>query len=541
MEIQRTSTLGSSHVARSQYSFRRRPSKVFLGLVFTCLVGLLSALPPAAHADCCQMASTCGDMVGLGCTTLGGTEIPGWSCVTQCSMQGGFPVNCVNRCVAPTPTPGPPTATPTPTATAPPPSPSPVPPCCMIGGAICAAVDPGFCATYGGVVGPAGSFCADECGPTGCITACRLPSPTPTPTSTGPTATATPSPSTTATPRPNVCCDLSSPFQGCINISEQTCTSAGGVPAPDGYICAGSQQCIPPNSTPTPTPVSVCCEVNIPDPVCAETSAAICASAGGTVAPPGYVCSCGPNSCLGQCVPPAPPTASETPADTPTATPTATATPTPTSNTALCGNGAVEANEECDDGNTAPDDGCDATCAIEPGCPPAVDPSCRAPITAGKASIARASANPGDKNKLQWKWLAGSATDKTDFGDPLTSDGYLVCLYDGSGLRATLRAPAAGTCGTKPCWRDVSYGYLYKDKDGTPNGIHVLQLKQGTDGKARIKVKAKGANVPMPLTSSLLSPLTVQLRRASGGPCWGASYAAPYDKDDGVVLTDKAD
>jgi cysteine-rich repeat protein len=203
----------------------------------------------------------------------------------------------------------------------------------------------------------------------------------------------------------------------------------------------------------------------------------------------------------------------------------------------VCGNGAVESGEHCDDGNTTPGDGCDATCANEPGCPAAVDPSCRTPITAGKASIALAS----DKGKLQWKWLAGSATDKAEFGDPLTSDGYFVCLYDGSGLRATLRAPAGGTCGKNPCWKDVPYGYLYKDKDGTPNGISLLQLKQGADGEARIKVKAKGSNVPMPMTPSLLSPLTVQLRRTIGGPCWGASYAAPYDKDDGVILKDKAD
>jgi cysteine-rich repeat protein len=33
---------------------------------------------------------------------------------------------------------------------------------------------------------------------------------------------------------------------------------------------------------------------------------------------------------------------------------------------AVCGNGAVETGEECDDGNTAPGDGCDASCDREP-------------------------------------------------------------------------------------------------------------------------------------------------------------------------------
>ncbi|KNC47494.1 uncharacterized protein AMSG_02511 [Thecamonas trahens ATCC 50062] len=38
---------------------------------------------------------------------------------------------------------------------------------------------------------------------------------------------------------------------------------------------------------------------------------------------------------------------------------------------ATCGNGAIEAGETCDDGNTTPDDGCAANCTAEPGwtCP----------------------------------------------------------------------------------------------------------------------------------------------------------------------------
>ena len=32
-----------------------------------------------------------------------------------------------------------------------------------------------------------------------------------------------------------------------------------------------------------------------------------------------------------------------------------------------CGDGVIEAGEQCDDGNAAPGDGCGATCRIEPG------------------------------------------------------------------------------------------------------------------------------------------------------------------------------
>jgi cysteine-rich repeat protein len=39
-------------------------------------------------------------------------------------------------------------------------------------------------------------------------------------------------------------------------------------------------------------------------------------------------------------------------------------------NSGECGNGRVEAGEQCDDGNTASDDGCSATCAAEGATPP---------------------------------------------------------------------------------------------------------------------------------------------------------------------------
>lgn len=38
-----------------------------------------------------------------------------------------------------------------------------------------------------------------------------------------------------------------------------------------------------------------------------------------------------------------------------------------TASTSLCGNGAIDGTEECDDGNTAPSDGCDGTCSVEAG------------------------------------------------------------------------------------------------------------------------------------------------------------------------------
>lgn len=62
--------------------------------------------------------------------------------------------------------------------------------------------------------------------------------------------------------------------------------------------------------------------------------------------------------------------------------------------TAVCGNGAAEAPEECDDGNTTAGDGCSATCTLEAGGNIATCPGKGFRLPAGKMSFA------GDSNLL---------------------------------------------------------------------------------------------------------------------------------------------
>ena len=61
-------------------------------------------------------------------------------------------------------------------------------------------------------------------------------------------------------------------------------------------------------------------------------------------------------------VPPPPPLTPPTPTNTPTLTPTATPVSTAA---ATCGNGVLDAGEQCDDGNNVSGDGCSATCQSE--------------------------------------------------------------------------------------------------------------------------------------------------------------------------------
>jgi hypothetical protein len=153
--------------------------------------------------------------------------------------------------------------------------------------------------------------------------------------------------------------------------------------------------------------------------------------------------------------------------------------------------------------------------------------------------------NPADltntKDKLGWKWIKGTATTTGDFGTPLSSTNYLLCIYTGSTptLVTSALAPAGGTCAGKPCWKGKPTGFIYKDKDLTPNGLLQIVLKSGLDGKAKIIVKGKGANLQTPALP-ISQPVTVQLK-SSDGVCWEAVYSAPATKSDTTVFKDKAD
>jgi hypothetical protein len=128
---------------------------------------------------------------------------------------------------------------------------------------------------------------------------------------------------------------------------------------------------------------------------------------------------------------------------------------------------------------------------------------------------------------LVWDWARGTATAKTDFGDPVTSDGYALCVYDGGELAMRVTAPAGSACPGRTGWRSTPSGFRYRSKARTPDGLRSIALKQGADGRARVVVKGKGALLPLPDLASLTSPVTVQLRRSGNGPCWGAQYVFP--------------
>ena len=176
-----------------------------------------------------------------------------------------------------------------------------------------------------------------------------------------------------------------------------------------------------------------------------------------------------------------------------------------------------------------------------PLCPPA-PVTCRTPFVGGKASLQLKDKSPDKGDLLMWRWLKGPTTPLADFGNPLATDAYTLCLYDAGALVTSADAAAGGLCGGKPCWTTKPTSVQYKNRDASPSGTQNILLKQGlSDGGASIVFKAKGVKVAMPDVGALTGPVVVQLQRSGGGPCFGATYSAPFLKHDATNFKDTAD
>ncbi len=221
--------------------------------------------------------------------------------------------------------------------------------------------------------------------------------------------------------------------------------------------------------------------------------------------------------------------------------PTTTATPQPTSTpiaTASNGATATQTMAPTATATPAPPEGCGSTTL----CGSAPANGCKVPVQPGKSSLFVNDKTPDSGDRLTWKWIKGAATAKAEFGDPLHSTDYELCIYDGSDrLVSRACAPHDNLCDGKPCWREVGRGFKYRKRDangGLKNSLQLV-LGAGADGKGKIIVKGKGAAFAMP-GLPLGQPVTVQLVNG-GGVCWETTHSAPAQRSDGQQFKDKSD
>lgn len=179
--------------------------------------------------------------------------------------------------------------------------------------------------------------------------------------------------------------------------------------------------------------------------------------------------------------------------------------------------------------------------ACAAGCTSAPAPGCRLPAVGGKAKLDIKDNADDKKDLLKWSWTKGSATALADFGNPVATDAYFLCVYDAGVRVSSTTLPAGGTCGKNPCWAAKKTSFNYKDAELTPDGALTAKLVAGAAGKAAISVQAKGVNLETPNPTSLTGPIRVQLQRAGGGVCFESVFGAPFKRNAKGTFSDLAD
>ncbi len=159
---------------------------------------------------------------------------------------------------------------------------------------------------------------------------------------------------------------------------------------------------------------------------------------------------------------------------------------------------------------------------------------CLHSTTPAKATLVMTDVAGTADDKMVWKWPRGEALASMDVGTPLGDDTYALCVYDESGPTPALlsRAVVPGAlsaCGAPGRWSVVRNGYKYKDPATAPDGMYTARFATGVFGKARVTVKATGANLSGRSFGVSTPPLTLPLRvqlHVAGGACVEATYSA---------------
>jgi len=165
----------------------------------------------------------------------------------------------------------------------------------------------------------------------------------------------------------------------------------------------------------------------------------------------------------------------------------------------------------------SPCDACSACDHVLGACVPSPATSCRLPAPgSGQLTVEMAGL------RLGWRWRKGPATPLADFGDPVHTDTYALCVYDES--QATPRTLLRATVPPGPSWQAMgATGFTYRDNLGSAGGVTRIGLRTGVAGRAKIRVAMTGSHPTLPFpTLPLALPVAVQLR--GHGECWGAAY-----------------
>lgn len=235
-----------------------------------------------------------------------------------------------------------------------------------------------------------------------------------------------------------------------------------------------------------------------------------------------------------------------------------------------CGNGIVTSGEQCDDGNTVNGDCCSSSCAFESSTTPCAaddnactadrcngagscehlsepDPLCLVPALPGKAVLSiRNLEGVVSGDAINFKWGTGPAVDPLEFGTAPSAGApfYELCVYDRQYPTTTqafrAQASASINCGGVACWTSVTGGWKYQSRDGMPDGLVSMVLKGGIAGKARVQVKGRGTRLTLPNLPLAKNPSVIVQLRTSSGKCWGGEFST-FRRNDTLKFDARSD
>ena len=137
----------------------------------------------------------------------------------------------------------------------------------------------------------------------------------------------------------------------------------------------------------------------------------------------------------------------------------------------------------------------------------------------------------GHPDSFRWTWIEDAGgTELADFGDPLATTGYTLCIYDGfnSGVEgkhvfAQASIAPGGLCGDRPCWKQIRDGFRYAQRGRAVSGFKSIKLRAPLQSPARIQMR--GSDVGLSTTLGAIYAF-VEVQLHGGGACWAAEYPA---------------
>jgi hypothetical protein len=133
------------------------------------------------------------------------------------------------------------------------------------------------------------------------------------------------------------------------------------------------------------------------------------------------------------------------------------------------------------------------------------------------------------KDRLVWNWSRGP--EAPDFADFPIASPYTLCVYRNIDTTpSTFRTIRFSTNSRK--WKNVNDKKLrYDDKSKYPDGVSSAKLQPGALHKSKIKVQVRGKRLNFTnLTTQFTPTIGLQLRNST--TCYGAAFAGPFPKPD---------